>query len=127
MRMLLLEDDERVARGILRITTTLGHEAVHARKVEEAKNALRTRSFAVIFADLGLAEGESGIDLLRWARGAFPEVRRVLTSGAVRPRDFEIQPPMQLFLPKPFGRTELALVLGGATVEPHDNRSSGVK
>jgi hypothetical protein len=111
--MLLLEDDDRVARGIVRITATLGHEAVHTRNIDDAKSALQAQSFGLILADLGLGNGESGIDLLRWARSSVPEVRRVLTSGAIKPADYPIDPPMQVFLHKPFGRSELANVLAG--------------
>ncbi len=112
MRMLLLEDDERVARGVVRITTTLGHEAVHTKTVQEAQTALRAHVFDLILADLGLGSGESGIDLLAWARKECPQVRRVLTSGALRPTDYALEPPQQSFLHKPFGRKELVELLG---------------
>lgn len=113
MRMLLLEDDDRVARGIVRITTAMGHEAVWVRSIIESKRALSEQSFDVILADVGLDDGESGLDLLDFARNAFPNIRRALTSGAIHPPDFIVDPPMQVFLGKPFGRAELAELLKG--------------
>jgi DNA-binding response OmpR family regulator len=114
MRMMLLEDDDRVARGIVRITVALGHEAVHCRTIDCAKRAMQEQPFDLILADLGLGQGECGLDLLHWARERFPGVRRVLASGAVYPTGFAIEPPMQVFLRKPFGRAELVEVLAGS-------------
>jgi len=118
-RLLLLEDDERVARGIGRITATLGHEAVHSPTVTGAKQALQTEHFDLIIADLGLENGESGLDFLNWARAEFPHVRRVLTSGAMQPAEYPVEPPLQLFLHKPFGKTELAEILATTPASGH--------
>jgi DNA-binding response OmpR family regulator len=111
MRLLLLEDDERVARGVVRIAEALGHFAVHARSVPEAKGALQSQAFDIVISDLGLEGGESGLDLLNWARFEYPEIRRVLTSGAIFPADYTVDPPRQEFLHKPFGRAELTALL----------------
>lgn len=111
MKVLLLEDDDRVARGILRLVTTLGHEPLHARRLDEAKSALAAGDVALVLADEGLGEGESGIDLLEWARRNHPGIRRVLTSGASPPPGFQVVPREQTFLLKPFGKTELAQLI----------------
>jgi DNA-binding response OmpR family regulator len=111
MRMLLLEDDERVARGIVRITLALGHEAVWTRTLAESRKVLQELPIDVILADVGLDEGESGLDLLDHARTTYPHIRRALTSGAIRPAGFVVNPPTQVFLNKPFGRAELVTLL----------------
>lgn len=112
MILLLLEDDLRVARGIVRVTGTLGHQALHAVDLAGAKAALAAHHVDVVIADLWLAKGESGLDFLHWARDHHSTAKRVLTSGALPPQDPADPPVHEAFLPKPFGRMELSLLLG---------------
>ncbi len=111
MKVMFLEDDERVARGLVRLVSAMGHEAVHVRTVEEGVAQLKGAGFDVVVADLGLTQGQTGLDLLKWVAQECPDVRRVLTSGAVRPSGFVEDPPRQIFLNKPFGRLELNRLL----------------
>lgn len=112
MKMLLLEDDEKVARAIARIVTLLGHELVHVSNVRDAREAMQSGDVSLVVADLGLEAGESGLEFMSWVGEHHPTVRRVLTSGAAQPRGFVSVPPLQLFLTKPFGRKELTELLG---------------
>jgi DNA-binding NarL/FixJ family response regulator len=73
--------------------------------------ASASRDVDIVIADLALEGQESGVDLLHWLREHRPDVRRVLTSGSTRPQ-VTIDSPEQAFLSKPFGRLELAEILG---------------
>jgi DNA-binding NarL/FixJ family response regulator len=112
MKVVILEDHDLVAAGLQRVLRNLGHEGLHMRRVLEAQAALQThQEVDVVIADLGLGFGESGLEFLSWLRQHFPSVRRILTSALGRPDDFPDEPPLQLFLQKPFGRSELAALL----------------
>jgi DNA-binding response OmpR family regulator len=114
MRLLVLEDDEVVARGVVRLAGVLGHRATCARNLDEAKSSFLAQPFDLVLADFGLREGESGLDFLAWVKDAAPQVIRVLTSGAQTAIDANAQTLVQRFLPKPFGRAELLLLLQSA-------------
>jgi ActR/RegA family two-component response regulator len=105
--MLLVDDDDRVARSLARTASTVGIDLVHARTIAAAKQALEAGPFAAAIVDLSLDANESGLDLVEWMRGSQPTVARVLASGSPRPDGFAIVPPIQQFLQKPFGRQEL--------------------
>jgi DNA-binding NtrC family response regulator len=114
MRVLVLEPDARVARGLSRTLAVLGHEAHCPASLPEAQAALvADPAVDVILAAQQLGGGAHGTDFLRWAAHHVPQARRVLMSAAPCPPDFVEQPGVQLFRPKPFGRLELEALLGG--------------
>ncbi|MDB4966815.1 MAG: hypothetical protein JWN44_2504 [Myxococcales bacterium] len=112
MKVLILEDDDLVAQGLVRCLGYLGHEGVHLRHVEQARARVRGSSdFDVALIDIGLDDGESGEEFLTWLGREQPDVSRVLISGLERPAGFVDEPPRQLFMRKPFGHAELANLL----------------
>lgn len=113
MRLLLLEDDEPVGRGLERMLKLFGHEVVLTVRVAEAQEALSAGSFDLVFLDIGLGGGHSGLELVKWMREHRPQTPRVIMSGAVELR-FQLQPPVERYLRKPFGRVELEAALGAA-------------
>jgi DNA-binding NtrC family response regulator len=108
--MLLVEDDDRVSRSLVRVASTLGIEIVPTRTLEEARKALETGDFVAVVADLALEAKESGAELLEWLRVNHPRIARVLVSGLPAPENFATAMPMQQFLQKPFGRDELEVL-----------------
>src|SRR4051794_18640580 len=110
MKILVLEDEEIVARGLLRTLRYLGVQGVHAQTISSARELLSADSsgFDAIIADVGLSDGESGINFIIWARQHYREVRRIAISGASEyPPEVRRSPPHEMFLPKPIGRKEL--------------------
>lgn len=114
MNVLLVEDDERLARAVERLAKLIGHHLVPVGDTAAARALLDAGGVSVAIADLTLGGRESGFEFLRWVREKHPHVLRVLASGALAPDEFEVDPPHQVFLPKPFGRAELEQLLGPA-------------
>lgn len=124
MRVLLLEDDERVAMGLQRIAAGEGHAVHHVRTVAEARAALRDDEFGMFLADMGLANGENGIEALSWAAQHRPGPVRVLMTGAGTPgRGAGL--PWELLYAKPFGRDELLQMIDQAAHLRAANRPPG--
>jgi DNA-binding response OmpR family regulator len=113
MKLLLVEDDDRVARGIHRLVLAMGHEVIHTRSVALACEALTRGDIDVVLADVQLGGDESGAEVLHHARHSRPGALRVLTSGAPPPESVLADPPYHWFLRKPFGRAELQELLRG--------------
>ncbi|HXU74074.1 MAG TPA: response regulator [Polyangia bacterium] len=111
MKVLILEDDELVAQGLVRCLGYLGHEGVHLRHVAQARARVQDAAFDVALIDIGLDDGESGEEFMTWLGREQPSVSRVLISGLERPAGFVDEPPRQLFMRKPFGHAELAKLL----------------
>ncbi len=82
-RILVVDDEESVARAIARMAEHFGHEVVTAASVEEAVARLAEAGFDVILTDLALgSKGEpSGLDLLRHVQQESLEVPVVLITG----------------------------------------------
>jgi DNA-binding NtrC family response regulator len=124
MKVLVLDCDARVSRGLERTLRVLGHEvrcppaASAARATLEADPAVD-----VILSAQHLDAGERGTEFLRWAEAHVPEARRVLISGTHCPPDFVEQPGMQCFQAKPFGRRELETLLALPPTHLHRNNS----
>lgn len=104
MRVLVLEDDPLVSRGLERLLAMSGHEVICVPDTRGARASMRRGRFDAILADHGLGGMESGLDLLRWVSRECPEARRVLMSGS---RERGHKPIVHAFLIKPFGLAEL--------------------
>lgn len=113
MTVVFIEDDVRVARGVGRLVTSLGHSMLHARDAREAKRLMAAGGVDLVLADQGLPDGNSGIEFLAWVGEHHPGVRRVLTAGVRPPPGSAPSPAPPDFLAKPFGRAELAALLDG--------------
>lgn len=116
MKVLVLDCDARVSRGLERTLQVLGHEARCPTSAAEARALLQEDpAVDIILAAQHLDAGERGTEFLRWAELHAPRARRVLISGTHCPPDFVEQPGMQWFQAKPFGRRELEALL----TQPH--------
>jgi DNA-binding response OmpR family regulator len=69
MRVLVVEDDEGIARGLAAHLGRAGHAVDCTSRVAGAWNALAAEAYDVVLLDLGLADGD-GSELLRRLRGA---------------------------------------------------------
>jgi len=108
MRVLLLEDDDRVAETVERGLRTSGHEVVAAGTLQSANDALSKSSFDAAVVDVSLPDG-SGLDFCRALRESgfdFPVV--VLTAhNSVRDRVAGLDSGADDYLGKPFSMDEL--------------------
>ncbi len=111
MRILYLEDDEFMARSMLRYGALLGHDYLHVRTGVEARAAMADEHWDALIADEMLRNGELGSDTIAWAAQHCPTTIRILTSGTHCPPDFTERPPMQVFLAKPFNPKDLIRLL----------------
>ncbi|MCG2585388.1 response regulator [Massilia sp. TS11] len=108
MRVLVVEDDELIARGVLAGLRAHGHAADHVASARAAEAALASSHLDAVVLDLGLPD-EDGLALLRRLRArdcAVPML--VLTArDAVPDRVAGLRSGADDYLPKPFDLAEL--------------------
>jgi CheY-like chemotaxis protein len=81
IRILVVEDEHRLARMASVVLTQRGHHVVIAPTVEEALDFLEHERFELIVSDLGLGSGKNGWDLAQAVRARWPESHFVLVTG----------------------------------------------
>jgi DNA-binding response OmpR family regulator len=108
MRVLVIEDDDLVASGIIAGLRLSGITADHAATASSAETFLRTSAFDIAVLDLGLPDAD-GLDLLRRLRGRglhLPVL--VLTArDAVQDKVAGLRGGADDYLVKPFDLAEL--------------------
>ena len=81
-RVLLVEDDDAVAAMAIRMLAMLGYES---HRVRDARTALTLllggQQFAILFSDLLMPGGMSGLELATKVRSHFPKLPILLASG----------------------------------------------
>ncbi|MFN7093155.1 MAG: response regulator [Allorhizobium sp.] len=107
--VLLVEDEPLIAMVGCEMMEDLGFEVLEARTVSEALAVLGVeKGVTLLFTDIDLADGSSGMDLAR----EFARMRRgvpiIVTSGRIRPTAL---PAGARFLPKPYSDYDLAEAL----------------
>jgi EAL domain-containing protein (putative c-di-GMP-specific phosphodiesterase class I) len=110
-RILVVDDDERLAQAIVRILTRGGFEVVVAGTLGAAFRALREGDFDALVVDIGLPDG-SGLDLLREIRGRNSELPVVIMTGTptVESATQALRSHASEYLPKPFAADDLLRV-----------------
>lgn len=112
MKVLVLENDPRVLRGLERTLRVLGHEPLCSHAFSHAITLLEaTPDVDLILADWGITDGESGLSLLAWAKAHQPHIRRVLISSALSAPEEMPDAVFERFRPKPFNHLELEELL----------------
>jgi CheY-like chemotaxis protein len=90
--VLVVEDDDAVARVTRRQLLYLGCDVVLAANAGEALRALECIVFDAVVTDYDLGEATTGLDLLARVARERPEIGRVLYSGAGRtPENVAVQ------------------------------------
>jgi CheY-like chemotaxis protein len=116
-RILLVEDDDLVRSYVENKLTDMGYIIIAVRNGREAVEMLRTRSdFDLLFTDVVMPGGMSGMDLADEAQRLYPELPILFTSGftenaAIHSRRIV---PGTLILNKPYTGEELAAKIRGA-------------
>lgn len=108
MRVLLVEDDERVAAGVTTSLVAAGYVVDHATEGEDAWFKGDTEPYAAIILDLGLP-GMDGLSILRkWREAGQTVPVLILTArGSWTERVEGIDTGADDYLPKPFRMEEL--------------------
>lgn len=108
MRILLVEDSERVAHLVTRAFRALGHTVVTAAGIGEAATAIGSQHFDVAVVDIGLPDG-SGLEWCRAERGRGSDVPILMLTarGDVRSRIEGLDAGADDYVAKPFAVGEL--------------------
>lgn len=145
MRLLLLEDDLQLGRGLTKALAQEGFSPQWLRRVQDARALLEQEDVAIALVDIGLPDG-SGLELLRWirARGNCLPILLLTALDSIGDRVAGLDAGADDYLTKPFAIPELvsrirALVrrsagftaqtwcIGAITVNParHEVRRNG--
>lgn len=105
--MLVVENDDRVARALARALRAHGYSLERATGVQMAREALAAGTINLALVDLGLDDGD-GVDVIRLAR-ARPEmgIIAVTARGAEEDRVRGLRAGADDYLVKPFSTAEL--------------------
>ena len=121
--VLVVEDDPFVRAYAVSCLEDLGYRVVSAADGREALKSLASdSSIQVVFSDVVMPGGVSGIDLAEKARILRPELGILLTSGYALDTlmDRGRFPPGMAFLNKPYRKHELSLALRRVIVGADD-------
>lgn len=112
-RILVVEDNGALRRMVTQSLEMLGYEVVEAGTVQEAMETLcADRRVDLVFSDITMPGGQSGLDLVDWMKKNRPGLRFLLTSGDIAAAgDIEI-------LAKPYTMAKLAEEIGKALDGP---------
>ncbi len=110
MKVLLAEDDVRLAEGLELLLVSLGHDVVRAHSGREASGCLGRERFDVALVDHSLGDDVSGDVLCRICGDASPRVPVLLMSGHGAAIVTGIGADGHLL--KPFGKRQLVDALG---------------
>ena len=81
VRVLVVEDEDQLARMASLVLTQRGHRATVAASGDEALAQLEEKRFDLVISDLGLGPGKNGWELAEAVRQRWPGTRFVLVTG----------------------------------------------
>ncbi|MDF3292321.1 response regulator transcription factor [Streptomyces silvisoli] len=129
MRLLLVEDDDRVAAALSAVLARHGIDVVHARSGEEALRALLPDAgppFAVVLLDLGLPD-QDGFEVCgRIKRGTDTRVIMVTARADVRSRIHGLNLGADDYVVKPYDTGELLARIHAVSRRPPEHRDPDV-
>jgi CheY-like chemotaxis protein/anti-sigma regulatory factor (Ser/Thr protein kinase) len=115
--VLLVEDDENVAKVALKILQMIGYRAEHARDGGTALALLfGGQKFDIVFSDILMPGGMSGLDLARKIRQHFPRLPVLLSTGYARAAG-EVHREGFSIIAKPYRADSLAAALARTIAE----------
>ena len=133
LRVLVVDDDRTVREGCASVLQLDGHQVTATGRGEEALEWLRRRRFDLVLVELSLTP-VSGLELLRAARSAHPDVIVVVMTG--NPSVVNSIEALRVgawdYLPKPFSASHLQVLVARAahtalgTRERRDGRVLGI-
>lgn len=110
--VLVVEDDDAVAETVCAMLEELGHAATRTRSVDEALDEIsRVHDYNLVFSDVVMPGGKSGIDLAQTLETVAPDLPVLLTSGYSR-SEKSLRRPM---LRKPYDLEALRVAIANLT------------
>jgi PAS domain S-box-containing protein len=110
--ILLVEDDPEVAALTMEMLDSIGFDVTHVTSPKAALGALANgRAIDIVFSDVMMPGGMSGVDLSHEIRRRRPEIPVVLTTGYIEAAREAISDGLDVLL-KPYQLDALARVLG---------------
>lgn len=107
MRLLLLEDDQQLAKGLLQAMVRQSYAVDHFDSVKEGLAAIEYEHYDLVILDLGLSDG-SGLDFLKVFRNKQTEPVIILTArDTIEDKIQGLDLGADDYLPKPFDVNEL--------------------
>lgn len=107
MRLLLLEDDQQLAKGLLQAMVRQSYAVDHFDSVKEGLVAIKYEHYDLVILDLGLSDG-SGLDFLKVFRNKQTEPVIILTArDTIEDKIQGLDLGADDYLPKPFDVNEL--------------------
>jgi two-component system, NtrC family, sensor kinase len=79
-RILIVDDEQAIRKLLTRYLEGAGYECHTAENVESAKKLLASHTFDLLLCDLKMP-GDSGLDLIRYAKEHYPQTGRVMITG----------------------------------------------
>ncbi len=79
--ILVVDDEATVLKLLKTYLTDAGYDCHTVEDVASAKQQLASREFDLLVSDLSMPGGESGLDLIRYAKENYPSVGRVMITG----------------------------------------------
>jgi PAS domain S-box-containing protein len=124
--ILVVEDDPKLRELTLQRIEGLGYVVLEAADAAAAMAILeREPDIALVFSDIVLGRGMSGIELGRWMRANKPGIDVLLTTGYASDMELEEHPTDEFeILHKPYDRAALAVALQAALQAGHSRRTS---
>jgi CheY-like chemotaxis protein len=112
IRILVVEDEQQLARMAGLVLSQPGHTVVVALTGEDALEQLESEHFDLIISDLGLGSGKNGWDLAEVVRERWPETHFVLVTGWGAGIDLDAahERGVHEVLPKPYRIADLRQV-----------------
>ena len=109
-RIVLIAEDEAIIRLLAaEALEEAGFAVIQACTIDEALELLSNRAEAVslLFTDINMPGKMDGLALAHHARGAWPHIALIITSGALTPPSHAL-PPRAVFVPKPYDVEQVA-------------------
>lgn len=78
--VLVVDDNERIRRGLAELVTSLGYQVKTAGSAEEADQWLGSQRFSAVLLDIGLPR-MNGVEFLRWALDRDSELAIIMVTG----------------------------------------------
>jgi DNA-binding NtrC family response regulator len=115
-RILVVEDERAIQLAIGGLLRKQGYEVTAAEDGGAAIAALGSDRFDLVLTDLSLGRGPTGMDVLRAAKEAHPDVPVVMITahGSERVAVEAMKAGAEDYVPKPFDNDELRLVIARA-------------
>jgi DNA-binding response OmpR family regulator len=108
MRVMLVEDDARVAAALATALRRRGHEVVHCPTAQSALDTFASEPFGLVLLDLNLPDGD-GIDVCRTLRRKDESVAIIAVTARAEERDrvAGLQTGADDYVVKPYSMAEL--------------------